>query len=303
MRKTIFGISIFLLFPVFLSAAVFPGQLPPTVRTWAALKDGGAPFEEEVKTAMAGQLPQGQAPALHEKNTLLPLLLQGKPLRVIITVPPAEEGRPEFLRYYQTLLGNAFDQWFLNLSGAIRHYCKKTGDCKTFQDVRLPRVTLRLAAENDPADLKISVLDNLATLQYLCRRDDCHGTVVPGNAHGPLEVMVYKQAPDNVWYHEIGHVLGLADMYPEGFETMASATVRSKEQDKSQSVMSYLGGHFGCEDADGLLNLIDRWTLYFALYTYGKDYKAHISHRLLNGWNSFCPRQEHYTPLSSLTEE
>ena len=41
MRQTIFGISIFLLFPVFLSAAVFPGQLPPTVSMWAALKDGG----------------------------------------------------------------------------------------------------------------------------------------------------------------------------------------------------------------------------------------------------------------------
>ncbi len=82
--------------------------------------------------------------------------------------------------------------------------------------------------------------------------------------------------------HEIGHYWGLGDQYIAGL--YANSPVYSSERNKQDG--SIMRAHrdqlaqFSCDDADGLINLLD-------LRAYQRD--GHFPDRARNGWKSLCP--------------
>ena len=281
------------------------GASPRLLKTWAALKDSGAPSKAQFENAL-------QAPLdLSEKTTLLPKIMQGETLRVQIIMPPEEVGVQGKMEGYQGKVTKSFEDWSGYVQGQVQQRCGEDKTClESFKRVNSLEVKIKFVSEYEDADLRVFLEDDLKNMrEYTCEDPNCVGLFRPGNKHDPMTVFLYYKdlyygnikEPIPTWTHEFGHVLGLADMYPSGFEEGADAIVRSANQDRTKSMMDSTHdgvlSQFGCEDADGLINLVDQWTIYFAKAEHGNDFQRHLLQRLINGWQSFCPSAEWYKPL------
>ena len=106
---------------------------------------------------------------------------------------------------------------------------------------------------------------------------------------------------DAVWFHEIGHSFGFVDEYGD-FEKDASAIYRSSERPilsimqarlvpDENSESKFTGAvKPSCEDAEGLINLIDAWTVRLKKKRHPEiwlDLMRDEHERILGGWKSF----------------
>ena len=290
-----------------------PGAMPRFATMWAALKDGGAPTQEQL-TRAEEQVDNGQTLDLSEKTTLLPRILKGKPIRVWISLPPEELGNSVEKAYYEGLVKEAFENWFDGTNWHVQQRCKEDKVClKELTQKGLEEKQLVFVPEGAEADLWVYVQDDLKIFrEYICENELCVGLFKKGNSYDPMSIYVpnqkavdaWPQTQDReqmdvitTWIHEVGHALGLADMYPAGFEQGASQVVCSVSQNRNLSVMNSGSSSLGCEDADGLINLADLWTIYFAKAEHGPNFEQYLPERLKKGWQSFCPAAEWYKPL------
>lgn len=279
-----------------------PGAPMRFFSTWAALKEGGAPSKEQL-TRATEQAGSEMPLDLNEKKTLLPKMMKGETLRVQIIMPPDEVALTNKQMEYKWKVTTSLNGWLYYTSNEIKARCQTDKKClDSFENVNSLQTNVKFVPENKEADLIVYLDDDLEKFQkYVCEHPDCFGVVNIGNEYIPMTLSLYRKVKMPIWYHEFGHVLGLSDMYPSGFKEGADKIVRSVNQERTRSIMDSthdgIVPQFGCEDADGLINLVDQWTIYFEKAKHGTDFEQYLPARLKDGWQSFCPEAEWYKPL------
>lgn len=256
-----------------------------------ALGAWAAPWAETRGSEFARQFPQEvTAHNLQRKNfTLLPQILAGEPVRVRIQVPGATQE--DDYKQAQQDIQYAYNDWFANAASWIREQ-KRTQEFADVlpllkQPVRLEFVSsdTRVPEGIAPVDVELLLFDTVGEVRVACACTQCNGCRCPGQGDEATRIITQRYDYQGL-LHEVGHTLGLADAYPEGYDRNASPNYRSQER-RDLSVMGIELTLLTEDDADGLINLVDAWTVSQAQQTYPQDWRAHLSERVLNGWDSF----------------
>ena len=252
---------------------------------WAELKGSVAVRENEGK--LFSQKPETQ--------TLIPKILRGEPVRVNIEV--SWQMNELACERTKEMVHEAYNAWFQNAANTIKAQHRE----QEFQDV-LPTLQkgvplkfncVAAGSKPAPADVTVSFKEYLEDVQKEYGDASVLGFRTKGKNGEPMKVVVPMRPSknqnlaqrDNILVHELGHTLGIADAYEEGYQKNASNTHRSQHREK-QSVMNS-SAYYGLkpDDADGLINVIDAWTVHHKKQQYGSAWKKHISQRVLKGWD------------------
>lgn len=228
---------------------------------------------------MADYVPAGAEAA--GAGYLLRPVLEGRALRVALSV---EQAQPEELDQYSAFVQASYQAWFDNAAKHIR----RAGREAEFADI-LPLlargVRIEQVAEGEPADLKVFFVQKLKPIRDLC------GPLAIG-CYVPQEKALWslkrtpfwmtllsagRQSRRTVTQHEVGHSLGFSDQYRQARSQNTDALYHSNES--KATVMNNTHG-LSCDDADGLVNLID--------LTRGTVRGGE------RGWKSLCPKSEDY---------
>lgn len=186
----------------------------------------------------------------------------------------------------------SFNIWF----ESIKQEIESSGRSEEFKDI--------LPVLSTPIKLKQEKNQNKADITFMFTTPEkvdklCHNALACYDLQkihfegGPTYTFRYIIAPisdlksaqplENLLIHEIGHYFGLADQYDYGL----SSNKYNNDRIKSQvSVMDNSLNPPSCDDADGLINLID--------YTLAKINAGAYSERAQKGWVSFCSDDSYY---------
>ena len=215
---------------------------------------------------------------------LLAPILKGKSIRVALYLDYNSEFRRQ--DYEDSLRAN-YQQWFSWPAQLIR----KQGREKEFADV-LPildkGVSLQFVPMGEEADIEVFVYP-LAQARLAC--DGAYGCYLPiAYLDGKTPRIILPQ--ENGWerflslgkvqtkyigLHEVGHSLGLSDQYKQA-RVLNTHPIFSQEQNE-KSVMA-MATELSCDDADGIINLID--------WTRGRSRGGQ------NGWRGLCAGSQVY---------
>ena len=258
-----------------------------------------APWAEHKESVEARERDGKPAAPKPDTVTLLPRILSGQPIRVNIQADwKINEGVCNHLKQQ---VQKAYNAWFKNAADMI----KKRQREYEFQDV-LPALERDVPIEANcpganskvvaPADLTVDFKYNLKQVQKECkentvgclqisRNGDPMKVIVPGipqSNEGPISSW---EQQNNVLLHELGHTLGLADAYKGKNDPHASKTHRSKHHEFNTVMNS--GGELSLrpDDADGLINIMDAWTVHNEQQKHPHTWHKHVSPRILKGWN------------------
>ena len=277
--KRILSVLLGLLIALPVLAVVQQGQQKPRfANTWAAIRDV-EPGDHHTEK--------------RDTYTILYQLSSGKPISVFIEFknPTPDNVRKE----YQKAIENSYKEWFKN----AEKFIKESGHKKDFSQVltRLKKPKVKFISSKQEADLVV-VVEPLATVQ-----EDCDGRELLLNMVGGCVVLAnenkghmflpeledvrsftVKEKPrlanvknverrvlfTAILPHEIGHTLGLADQYEQAIHRTSHRLYRSTHV-RDGMMKSY---RFSCDDADGLVNLLD--------ILYGTEPGR------AQGWHSLC---------------
>ncbi|MBR4355718.1 MAG: hypothetical protein IKP96_04040 [Elusimicrobiaceae bacterium] len=165
------------------------------------------------------------------------------------------------------------------------HYIEESGREQEFQDIvpilRHPLTLIKVSKEDSP-NIMLVFSDKL--------EPSCVGDFRTPNKKRPFsQVVINPKHRDDFalsTLHELGHYFGLGDQYEGGrinSHEEYSSNVNHQEKSIMQVIDSNIPG-LTCDDADGLVNLID---LRLSQRT-GKT----ASTRTSKGWKSLCPKSE-----------
>jgi hypothetical protein len=252
---------------------------------------------------------------IRDKNatqTLIPRIMQGKPLRYVVGGEvPAQEL---MVAKQYTLSG--LEAWFVNVRGLLRGREEEFRDVFTLfnQEIKMELVDvaqdkLEEIAKNFLANRKDSPLKNSLDIDLFVYvfKDPASLKAICGQGAAACEFVVgqiiflatTKDSNLSVYVHELGHGLGLVDLYAGGWELSMSKSFHSHYIVAPSTMMGGMihpdsmadarahpqdysdGQPLTCDDADGLINLIDAWT-------------ANPAKRVTEGWQSLCNRDECY---------
>lgn len=186
---------------------------------------------------------------------LLRSFLQGKTVRITLWIENERYG--EFERFSHFII-QSYQSWFDN---AAKRIIKKRRE-QEFADV-LPYLQRPLSIEvvrGEDADMKVKVYATRKNMRKDVYKEDWKERIDCLGVYSQIEkfIAISKQhsirQPKEVLLHEIGHSLGFADQYYR-------ARWRADEVYSSNSLDSIMNGEetsrLTCDDADGLINLID----------------------------------------------
>ncbi len=212
---------------------------------------------------------------------LLSPVLEGKPVRVRMEAGRlSEQKRSE----YEKIIAQSYASWFAYPAELIR----KSGRGEEFSDV-LPildkGIDVQFVSEKDMADIFIVILP-FKEVESICGKPaiGCYSRVgdvaqifIPFNKFVMRTMTAGKRSAQFIALHEIGHSLGFSDQYKQG-RSQTSHMIYSS-LNTSKSIMN-AAGRLTCDDADGMINLIDitRGT------SRGGEY----------GWRSLCAKSDVY---------
>ena len=219
---------------------------------------------------------QGKEQIPVDKMTVLPRILQGKPIRVAI-YPPSPKDTEKY-QQAQEKVRQAYNAWFQNAVNIIESPSQHRE--QEFADV-LPTLKQGVTIEfvdflSGTQDVWVALDDTVERTQQSCKCSQCLGCESPGEGGKSIRITV-PNGYDNVLLHEIGHTLGLADAYKNGYKKNASKTHRSKKRTEDTTMSAGGLRDLRADDADGLINIIDSWNIH--------DSKK-LSDRVTKGWDS-----------------
>ena len=220
-----------------------------------------------------------------EKVNLLPLILKGQTLK--ISVYPPDDVEEEKLWAAQKKVRRAYNDWFANAAEII----KRQNRTAEFEDILptlewgIPIQFVAFASDEGPEDLWVNMERTLEDVSEICKCR-CTGCQLLGGKGVPMQITVVERGTYSTLLHEIGHTLGLADAYDEAYEKFASDVYGSKKR-IAQTVMDKKEDTLLSEDdADGLINMMDAWNIYFLRKKYPQDWCRYVPERVRNGWDS-----------------
>ena len=231
------------------------------------------------------------------KFTVLPLILEGDVLKVSIYVLDEE-----LENWAENLVWNAYNDWFDNAVKWIDIWKQRSefGDIMPILErgVEIDFIPFGSGEKGDPwpEDVWMFFPEDAQDAQNYCHCSNCAGCIRFGGGLTSLTVVMPRRGSYGTLLHEIGHTLGLADIYKEGFEKNASQIYCSKDPIK-WTIMNAVEEELTCDDADGLINIIDAWTVYNLKQKYPQSWSKYVSPRVLNGWNSLCRKKKDGRPV------
>ena len=206
---------------------------------------------------------------------LLRQVLEGKPIRVDLRYNDANKG-PK----YKEMISAAYAQWFSEPARLIR----RAGREEEFADV-LPLlergIKVQFADEGEEADIRIYIEPLKQVRQTSAKNLGYFSLESFPEIHVPEDRVLLglvtrgRYNLPSIILHEIGHSLGLSDQYQGAYNSDAIYS----SQETRQSVMKS-SNKLTCDDADGIINLID--------ITRG------TSRGSMAGWRSLCKRSGLY---------
>lgn len=180
------------------------------------------------------------------------------------------------------LIVDSYNDWFFN---AARHI-EKTGREAEFADI-LPilRQGVRVQMSEQGSDVNF-VFISFRDIQWQCGHGagGCYTLnepiphiYLPADT-GLLKVLsLGRETKKRLGTHEIGHSLGFSDQYFQARSVNSDVMYGSTEE--RETIMQH-AGHLTCDDADGMINLID--------ITRG------IRRGGDKGWKTLCPKSQEY---------
>lgn len=233
---------------------------------WGALSNYFEPQSVQTKAQRPGEL------------FLLPQILDSRPVNISLFIK--EEKASAKRADYEKIIAESYAQWFKGTAQIIR----RSGREKEFSDILslLDRgVSIKFDSSRSDMD-KIDIVFfiwPLRDIQSVCGRKT-EGCYRPKEEAGDLPAVFIPQnnfiqrimgGIGATALHEIGHSLGMSDQYKSG-RSINSHPVYSTEESR-KSIMNQ-SEKLTCDDADGMINLID--------LTLG------IKRGGMSGWHSLC---------------
>lgn len=242
---------------------------------WGAMRD----FDQPLKN----NSPAIAAPAMGARY-LMPKILAGQPIRIYVSVSQEKENR---LDKYQTIIAENYNKWFTETASIIQANKRQ----QEFGDI-LPLlqkgIQVNFVNREEEADIVFFIVP-FKTMQEHCGAGagGCYFRVEsPGGKpriylpedHFWLKLFsAGKVSTSSIGLHEIGHSLGLSDQYEEARD--------ANTHDRYSSMRSGKGtmkdnSSISCDEADGIINLI--------------DLTRHTVRGAESGWKSLCPRSDEF---------
>lgn len=241
-----------------------------------------------------------------EDLTVLPKILDRIPLQINVAVSWGMSAQA--CEYAKGKVQAAYNAWFEHAANEIQAQHRE----QEFQDIlpilqRSVPIMFNCVEDPDspaPADVTVDFRIGLHQILLECgkRRMACvkhkHGkpmrAVVPAMAQE-----LSKDLIEIALLHEIGHTLGLADAYEEGYKKNASEEYRSQQRE-TYSVMNNF--YLKQDDADGLINIIDAWTIHMLKQRHPLMWRKYASARILQGWDSLHRDEKTAKPVDRYRE-
>ena len=227
-----------------------------------------------------------------EQVSVMPRILKGEPVRVNIELP--KNFTAADCEAAKQQVSNAYNSWFKNANDTINAQHRE----QEFQDVQ-PTLQKGVKVQADciasgsanatttPSDLTVSFGNSTEEIKKECKTEDAYGCQIFGEDGKSMKLIMPAKDSDlndsqknHVLLHEIGHALGMADAYEQGYRENASGRHRSKWR-TPDSIMRGLSDDkteppaLTADDADGLINIIDSWNIHD---------KKELSERVTKGW-------------------
>ncbi len=185
----------------------------------------------------------------------------------------------------------ALQEWFTTavkyIDPSVKNALTKEDRTEEFADI-LPflrkKITKREAELEDlDVDLIVMIVDSQDTFADVCGpgAEDSVACEFWDEIENVIFIVVFDNTVISTYLHEMGHALGLADLYKKGFKENGDKHVHSSNIRGRDSIMKDDGDKITCDDIDGFINLIDLWT-------------ANPSERVTQGWRSLCPDSDEY---------
>ena len=219
---------------------------------------------------------QAEAPRQGERF-LLSQILAGQPVRISLSL--RSKKAVEKSADYEKIIAESYAQWFRETAQIIR----RSGREKEFSDI-LPLldrgISVKFVYSSDKTDILFFVWP-LSDVQEVCGSSSggCYmveeGKIpcifIPQNNFIQRIASRGMLTAANISLHEIGHSLGLSDQYEQSRSNNSHPVYSTEESRKSIMNKSK---RITCDDADGMINLID--------LTLG------IKRGGMSGWHSLC---------------
>lgn len=223
---------------------------------WGVVGDYDLPRAPEGMSRIAG-LGQPVSPTPGERYLLKPVL-EGKSIKIFLD---SGEESEETLAQYREKIKEAYNNWFLNAAKEIR----KSGRTQEFADI-LPVLDKGIPLEFVPSgeDIIVEFVDRREVARLCgaqaaaCYIFEGPKIYVPKNPRGtrsflnPFGISSGKNLFRSL-LHEIGHSLGFSDQYAQA----RLNTHPIYHGDKTNSTIMNKAVGLTCDDADGMINLID----------------------------------------------
>lgn len=247
---------------ILLLGLLFLGPLGVWAAEWGAMSD----YVNEKDTTQNGE------------KYLLRKILNGQTLSIGLERNPYTEKQYEKLG---RMIVDLYNDWFSNAARRI----KRAGREEEFADI-LPilqkGVSVHITEEG--RDLNVIFMP-LKEVQRKCGRGTggCYTLEAVPDIYLPINDGLLKflsfggENKKRIGTHEIGHSLGFSDQYFQARLINSDEMYGSVEE--RETIMEH-AGHLTCDDADGIINLID--------ITKGTSRGGD------KGWKSLCPRSKEY---------